>query len=51
MWPFALAMCNRLLPVSGSIAEDRIVEGVVERVLARWSMVEVRSGVEPRRAR
>ena len=49
--PFALAMWRVLFPVSGSIDERRRVEGVVERDLARWERVALRSEVSPVRAR
>ena len=49
--PFALAMWRVLFPVSGSIDERRRVEGVVERDLARWERVDLRSEVSPVRAR
>ena len=44
-------MCRSPLLLSGSMAEVRIVEDVVERVLARRSMEVMSSVVSPTRAR
>ena len=51
VWPLALAMCSKPLPLEGSTVAARIVEELVERFLARTSMLVFKSEVSPMRER